>query len=183
MNSTTKISITGAVLITTILSITIAYYSFDEAMAFVATGNIPDEGIIQARQAKGINAGYKGGYGFEPSVMIHISSGNPNNTHEINSAVRGLQNAQALHDAGNNVVVFLDVDGVRIADNNHPESLDTAYASLKSFLNDGGRVIACDLCEESIQVDDLLRGVEIDFVPVMPKLNRILMESDIVLDY
>lgn len=183
MNGTTKISVIGTLLAVASLSILLSYPYVSNAMAFVATGNIPDDGIISERQKKGINAGYTGYGFFDRSVFVHISSGNPDDPHEINSALRGIENAKMLHDAGHNVVIFLDVDGVRLVDDNHPQSLDAPYAGLKDFLNDGGRVIACDLCGGSTHVKDLLRGVEIDLGPTMPKMQRLLMESNIILDY
>ena len=95
----------------------------------------------------------------------------------------GVQHAKAFQDAGKNVIVILDVDGVRIADEDRPTGLTVQHESLKEFINNGGRAIACEHCIGSFNVDNLLRGVEIDPHPYMPKLQNILMEADLVLDY
>lgn len=81
------------------------------------------------------------------------------------------------------MIVFLDVDGVRIADEDRSTALTVQHEALKEFLNNGGRVIACEHCIGSFDVDNLLRGVEVDPHPYMPKIQKILSEVDVVLDY
>lgn len=66
------------------------------------------------------------------------------------------------------VTLFLNVEAVRIADKNLPETKYTNDKSLKAMLNEflqaGGRVIICPMCMENVggfAKEDLLEGVEI----------------------
>lgn len=119
-------------------------------------------------------------------VLVHIASGNGNNTHEVHSAIMGVDHALALLRAGNDVAILLDVDGVRIAATNVPPELKPVSDNLRIFLNEGGRVLACDHCISmaGLNSNDMLRGVEIDSHPVMPRMQSILNEDNVVvIDY
>lgn len=182
MKSSLKYSITGSVIATLLIVVVSMQYENFEAEAIVGEG-MPEEGIIQERQMMGISGGYTG-YGFQDRLyVVHITSGNPDIQQERHSSMMGIQHAKAFQDAGKNVIVFLDVEGVRIADVDHHSFLSIHHETLKEFVNDGGRVIVCEHCVASFEVDNLLRGVEIDPHPFMPKLQRILTQADIVLDY
>jgi predicted peroxiredoxin len=117
-------------------------------------------------------------------VLVHIASGNSNNTHEVHSAQMGVDHALALLRAGSDVAILLDVDGVRIAAMNADPKLTAV--NLKTFLNEGGRVIACDHCISMAGLNnkDMLAGVEIDSHPAMPGMQKFLNQDKvIVLDY
>ena len=178
MKSILKYSITGSALATLLVvaAISVQSGSFD-ADAYVYPEGAVQEGLEVERQLAGLSTG------MDRMYVIHITSGDPDSQHERHSAMMGIQHAKAFQDAGKHVVVLLDVDGVRIADDDRPTALTVQYEALKAFINDGGRVIACEHCIGSFDVDNLLRGVEIDPHPYMPKLQRVLAEADIVLDY
>lgn len=179
MKSIVKYSITGtalaAFLVVAAISVNGGSYN---AEAVVGAESSSELGLEGERARMGLGTGY------DPRLyVIHITSGDPESLHERHSAMMGIQHAKAFQDAGKNVIVFLDVDGVRIADDNRPILLSVQHETLKEFINDGGRAIACEHCIASFDVDDLLRGVEIDPHPYMPKIQRVLEQSDVVLDY
>ncbi len=179
MKSVLKYSITGAALATLLVVTAISFNggSYD-AQAVVGPQSSSELGLEGERTRMGIGTGY------DPKMyVIHITSGDPESVHQRHSAMMGIQHANAFQDSGKNVIVFLDVDGVRIADDDRPGILTVQYESLKEFVNNGGRVIACEHCIGSFDVDNLLRGVEIDPHPYMPKIQKVLEEADIVLDY
>jgi len=66
------------------------------------------------------------------------------------------------------VTLFLNVDGVRIADGNIPEHKHASGKSLKemlsTFMAKGGRVIVCPMCMKNVgglNKEDLIPGVEV----------------------
>ena len=178
MKSILKYSLTGTTIaaLLVVAAISIQTGSFD-ADAYVYPEGAPQEGLQMERLHAGLNTG------MDRLYVVHITSGDPESQHERHSAMMGIQHAKAFQDAGKHVVVLLDVDGVRIADENRPAILTVQYEALKEFINDGGRVIACEHCVGSFAVDELLRGVEIDPHPYMPKLQRVLADAAVVLDY
>ena len=179
MKSVLKYSITGTVLATLLVVTAISFNggSYD-AQAVVGPQSSSELGLEGERTRMGIGTGYD-----PKTYVIHITSGDPESLHQRHSSMMGIQHANAFQDSGKNVIVFLDVDGVRIADDDRPAILTVQHESLKEFVNNGGRVIACEHCIGSFDVDNLLRGVEIDPHPYMPKIQKVLEEADIVLDY
>jgi predicted peroxiredoxin len=122
---------------------------------------------------------------FNRPIMIHISSGNADDVYQFHSAMMGVDHALALHGAGKNVAVLLDVNGVHLAAKNPPKDLSDLNKKLKTFLDAGGRVIACEHCitMAGYDVDDMLAGVEIDKHPTMPRMQDLLDAGATVLDY
>lgn len=66
------------------------------------------------------------------------------------------------------VTIFLNVSGVRIADNNIPEHQHATGKSLKqmltTFMASGGQVLVCPMCMQNVgglESNDLLEGVQI----------------------
>ena len=66
------------------------------------------------------------------------------------------------------VTIFLNVDGVRIADKNIPEHKHANGQSTKemlaTFMQAGGRVIVCPMCMKNVaglSEDELIEGVEV----------------------
>lgn len=101
----------------------------------------------------------------------------------MHSAQMGVEHALAFKKAGKQVVVFLDVNGVKLIDNNHPEDLGYHYDTLKSFLKSGGKIIACQHCLEMNEINSPLKGVTLDKHPTMPALQKALESAKVVLDY
>ena len=193
MNKTAKYSLLG---VTVIATLGIALTSFDEFDANALVGeDINKQGTIDDGKLEGPYVGnvqtqttqdkdnrYQESSN-EKLYLVHISSGNPSNTNEVNSVLRGIESAQLLHDAGKDVVLYLDVDGVRVADANPTSSLGESHEALKRFLSEGGRVVACDECAGTYFAEDLLRGIEVDLPTQTSKLQRILVQADLVLNY
>jgi predicted peroxiredoxin len=117
------------------------------------------------------------------TYVIHIKSGDPEDHFQIHSAQMGVEHALAFKKAGKQVVIFLDVNGVKLIDNNHPEELGYHYDTLKSFLKTGGKIIACQHCLEMNEIDSPLKGVTVDKHPTMPALQKALESARVVLDY
>lgn len=115
--------------------------------------------------------------------VIHIKSGDPDDHFQMHSAQMGVEHALAFKKAGKQVVVFLDVNGVKLIDNNHPEDLGYHYDTLKSFLKSGGKIIACQHCLEMNEINSPLKGVTLDKHPTMPALQKALESAKVVLDY
>lgn len=124
-----------------------------------------------------------GHFGKGQTILVHITSGDPSDTHQLHAALMGVQHAKAFQDSGKDVIIFLDVDGVRIADQNAAVQLKDQASILKDFLTSGGRVIACDHCVAMAGVKSLVPGVEIDSHPTMPRLQKILDGNPVTLDY
>jgi predicted peroxiredoxin len=118
-------------------------------------------------------------------VLVHISSGESNSTHEVHSALMGVDHALAMLRQGKDVSILLDVDGVRIAAKNVTGPLEPVSKTLQLFLNEGGRVIACDHCVKmaGLTMENLLPGIEFDTHPEMPKMQKIIDQHPVVLDY
>jgi sulfur relay (sulfurtransferase) complex TusBCD TusD component (DsrE family) len=118
-------------------------------------------------------------------ILIHITSGDSRDTHQVHSAMMGVEHAYAFQQAGKDVSIMLDVDGVRIAAKTVPTALQAINAELKLFLDTGGRVIACNHCimDAGLTPEDMLPGVEIDSHPDMPRTQNVIDEGAVVLDY
>lgn len=117
------------------------------------------------------------------TILIHIKSGDPNDEFQMHSAQMGVEHAKAFLDAKKKVVVLLDVNGVNLIDQNHPEELSYLYDTLEAFVKGGGRIIACEHCLMMNEIDSPMKGVELDSHPKMSKLVKVLDSSRIVLDY
>ncbi|MEM3007117.1 MAG: DsrE family protein [Candidatus Nitrosotenuis sp.] len=115
--------------------------------------------------------------------VIHIKSGDPEDHFQIHSAQMGVEHALAFKKAGKQVVVFLDVNGVKLIDNNRPNELKYHYNTLQSFLKMGGKIIACQHCLEMNEINSSLKGVTVDKHPTMPALQKALESAKVVLDY
>jgi len=115
--------------------------------------------------------------------VIHIKSGDETDNFQIHSAQMGVEHALAFKKAGKQVVVFLDVNGVRLVDADHSEKLQYHYDTLQSFLKNGGKIIACQHCIEMNDVKTVMKGVTVDAHPNMPALQKALESARVVLDY
>lgn len=125
------------------------------------------------------------GHAVGRTILIHITSGDPKDIHQVHAATMGVDHAFAFLKSGKNVAILLDVDGVRIATKAPPTELQAINSELQSFLTAGGRVIACEHCimTAGLQTSDMLPGVEIDSHPLMPRTQSILDSGAQVLDY
>jgi len=115
--------------------------------------------------------------------LVHIKSGDPEDHFQMHSAQMGVEHAAAFKKAGKQVVIFLDVNGVNLIDDNHPEELNFHYDTIKSFIKSGGKVIACEHCLMMNEIDAPMKGVTLDKHPTMPALQKALESARVVLDY
>lgn len=115
--------------------------------------------------------------------VVHIASGDDKSSYERHSALMGVQHAKAFQDSGKKVIIFLDVNGVKLVDDAHPKLLSPHYDILEQFIVDGGRIIACQHCLGMHDIEDMMDGVEVDNHPTMPKLQSIVRSASVVLDY
>ncbi len=118
------------------------------------------------------------------NIVVHISSGDPQSTYEVHAANMGLTLANHFQDAGRNVTVFLDVNGVHLAVNSPPAGLENSTASLNKFITNGGSVIVCPMCLEvaGYSSEDVITGA-IVANPEEGTMLPVLNGNAIVIDY
>lgn len=138
---------------------------------------------VDAASEKGMKKSGQGHSEKHNTILIHIKSGDPNDEFQMHSAQMGVEHAKAFIDAKKKVIVFLDVNGVNLIDQNHPEEISYLYDTLQAFVDNGGRIIACEHCLMMNEIDSPMKGVELDSHPKMPKLVKALDNSRVVLDY
>jgi predicted peroxiredoxin len=115
--------------------------------------------------------------------VIHIRSGDENDDFQVHSAQMGVEHAMAFKKAGKQVVVYLDVNGVRLVDPDHAEKIHYLYVDLQSFIKSGGKVIVCQHCLGMNDIKIPMKGVTVDSHPNMPALQKALESAKVVLDY
>jgi sulfur relay (sulfurtransferase) complex TusBCD TusD component (DsrE family) len=118
-------------------------------------------------------------------VLVHITAGNDTSPYEVHSAQMGVDHALSMLRNGKDVAIILDANGVNIAAKNVTGQLQPISGMLEIFLNEGGRVIACDHCVSmaGLTNQDLKPGVEIDAHPEMPRMQRLIDQGAAILDY
>jgi predicted peroxiredoxin len=124
-------------------------------------------------------------FGIGRPVLVHITTGDNKSNYEVHSATMGVDHALAMLRAGKDVSILLDVNGVYIAAKNVGGVLKPINDELKTFLAEGGRVIACDHCiaMAGLKAEDMLPGVEIDTHPAMPLMQKIIDRGAVILGY
>ncbi len=103
--------------------------------------------------------------GASPKIVVHIGHA----TDDLHSASMGMSLARMLQKKGASVTVFLDREGVRLADDDMPKSLswgkksDPVVKILAGFVKAGGKVLLCPHCAEmaGVESDDLVGGARI----------------------
>jgi predicted peroxiredoxin len=117
----------------------------------------------------------------EEKVVVHIGQ----YSNDAHSVAMGMGLAAMLQKAGADVTVFLDREGVRLADRGHPTLIyvDTDVDELVTeFLAAGGKFLICPHCAA-------LAGVAPDrvrdgFTMGSPEsIAKLFMEADKVVDY
>lgn len=116
-------------------------------------------------------------------VVVHLS----HYTDDLHAASMALALAGNLADGDADVTLFLDLEGVRLADRRLPE--DFAWGSgpkvperLEAFVEAGGRVILCAHCAEGAGIgSDVLRpGARIG---TDAQVQELFLEADKVIDF
>jgi predicted peroxiredoxin len=122
--------------------------------------------------------------GAAPRIVVHIGHA----TDDLHSASMGMSLARMLQKKGASVTVFLDREGVRLADDDMPKSLgwggraDPVVEILAAFVKAGGQVLLCPHCAEmaGVEADDLVEGTRIASEADVAEL---FLAADKVIDY
>ncbi len=117
-------------------------------------------------------------------LVVHIGHA----TDDLHAASMGLSLARMLQKKGAGVTVFLDREGVRLADDDLPRSLGWGQKAepvadiLADFVKAGGRVLLCPHCAEmaGIVKDDLVEGARI---AIADEVAELFLSADKVIDY
>lgn len=99
----------------------------------------------------------------DQKLFVNLSSD------ELNRAAMAISfSTRVLTEKKIPVTIFLNVDAVRIADKNIPENKHASGKSLKemlvTFMDGGGKVIACPMCIKNVggmTKDDLINGINV----------------------
>ena len=117
-------------------------------------------------------------------IVVHLS----HFTDDLHAAFMALKVAGLMQEHGAKVTIFLDLEGVRLAERR--QTLDVKWGASDTplaeyydgFINGGGKLILCPHCAKSAHLGDggLKRNAEIGTMPILGKL---LMDADKVMDY
>lgn len=117
-------------------------------------------------------------------VVIHLS----HFTDDLHRCFMALKVGSLMQEHGAEVTIFLDLEGVRLAQRREELAFtwgkdSPSLAELyDQFVAGGGRLVLCPHCAKSAHLGDggLKRNAEI---ASMPTLGKLLMDADKVLDY
>ena len=117
----------------------------------------------------------------QDDVLIHLSS-YTDNLHAVSMA---LKIGQMLSKNDISVTLFLDVDGVRLADKNQPQNLawgtgDSVNKLYLAYMNAGGSVLICSHCTKAAGVVYLREGA---VIANQQSLLMVIKNADKILDY
>lgn len=117
-------------------------------------------------------------------VVVHLS----HFTDDLHRCFMALKLANLMQEAGAEVTVFLDLEGVRLAERRQP--LDMTWGSnptklsehYDKFVDAGGKVVLCPHCAQGARIGDpaLKRHAEIGDEKT---LGDLLLAADKILDY
>lgn len=109
-------------------------------------------------------------------TVVHLSREDPD------AAGMAMSLASQLHKKTKNVLIFLDVKGVKVGVENPPPSLEEANAKVRAFIDKAGRVIVCRPCLQKMGVEEsnLLPGAEFSHPE---KMLKIFTGGNTVIDY
>ncbi len=117
-------------------------------------------------------------------VVVHLSSF----TEDLHRCFMALKVAGLMQEHGAEVTIFLDLEGVRLAERR--QQLDMTWGSnptklsehYDTFITAGGKLILCPHCAQSAHIGDggLKRNAEIG---TPQSLGKMLMDADKVIDY
>lgn len=99
-----------------------------------------------------------------------------------------LKMANTLQAKGARLTLFLDLEGVRLADSRRPDILswgasqDTINTMYNKFIDAGGKVVLCPHCaeHEGLKAGDLRKGAALGSTD---QLATMILEADKILDY
>jgi len=117
----------------------------------------------------------------EKTVVVHIGQ----YSNDLHSATMGVSLAHKMQEAGAQVTIFVDREGVRMGEQGQPlltygdSDLD---ALLSSYLDGGGSVLVCPHCAElgGVEPDELRTGFEMG---TPESITALFMNADTVISY
>ena len=117
-------------------------------------------------------------------VVVHLS----HFTDDLHRCFMALKVANLMQEHGADVTIFLDLEGVRLAERR--QTLDLTWGTdspplsqhYQQFIEHGGKVVLCPHCAKSARIGDgaLKRNAEI---ATLPSLGKLLIDADKVMDY
>ncbi len=118
------------------------------------------------------------------TIVVHIGHA----TDDLHSASMGMSLARMLQKKGASVTVFLDREGVRLADDDMPKSLgwgrkaEPVVEIMSDFAKAGGRVLLCPHCAmmAGIERDDLVEG---SMIASEEDVAELFLSADKVIDF
>jgi predicted peroxiredoxin len=138
---------------------------------------------ILALSLGGVADAQTGGAPEKQSVVVHLSRYS-NDLHAVSMAFTA---ASGLLKAGAQVTLFLDLEGVRLADTRVPQDLrwghgDAISTQYEVFVGAGGTILVCDHCARAAGLDaaHLRKGATLATGDALP---QILLRADKILDY
>ncbi len=126
------------------------------------------------------------GLGDDQNIVVHLSE----YTGDLHASFMALKLANAMQNSGADVTVFLDLEGVRLADADTPLNVmwGTAHEPLSKhyldFVRDGGKVVVCPHCAAvaGIEKGNLREGAMIG-IPDEQTIPKMLLAADKILDF
>ena len=117
----------------------------------------------------------------QDNVLIHLSS-YTDNLHAVSMA---LKIGQMLSNNDVSVTLFLDLEGVRLADKNQPQNLvwgtgDSINELYVAYVSAGGSILVCPHCAKAAGVIDLREGA---IIANQQGLLMAIKDADKILDY
>jgi len=119
----------------------------------------------------------------EQKVVVHLSKF----TNDLHAANMALKIGTALAEKGASVMLFLDLEGVRLVDKRQPNDMtwgsgDSVKALYEDFVNSGGTVMVCPHCANAagLTPDDLRTGAKIGS---NDSIAQMILDADKVMDY
>ncbi|MCS3902661.1 putative peroxiredoxin [Methylohalomonas lacus] len=124
--------------------------------------------------------------GQDQNVVVHLS----NYTNDLHASFMALKLAVEFQQHGANVTLFLDLEGVRIADKRAPQDMNwgLSHAPLSehytAFIEAGGEVLVCPHCAAAagIDADNLRKGARIANEDD-DEITRVFLGADKILKY
>ncbi|HKK52222.1 MAG TPA: DsrE family protein [Myxococcota bacterium] len=120
----------------------------------------------------------------DAAIVVHIGHA----TDDLHAASMGMSLARMLQKKGGRVTVFLDREGVRLADDDMPKDLgwgkgsDSVRTMLAELVKAGGRVGLCPHCAMAagIEEDDLVEGA---LILSDDEVAELFLNAERVIDY
>ena len=117
-------------------------------------------------------------------VVIHLS----HFTDDLHRCFMALKMANLMQEHGAEVTIFLDLEGVRLAERRQQLNLTWGTDSpplsehYDNFIDGGGKFVLCPHCAKSARIGDgaMKRNAEL---ATMPSLGKLMMDADKIMDY